>query len=108
MNLHVWTWLQISFSGAWGAQGERGDLRIPGMPQTSTYTSKHTSNTDFKFIVILSGCFQTLMDAADPELSAGKFVHEGHMRKQHFVPFRGQVFTDFARFCYGLDGAIEA
>ena len=48
------------------------------------------------------------MDAADPELSAGKNVHERHMKKRHFAPFRGQLFTDFARFCYGLDGAIEA
>ena len=52
------------------------------MPQTSTYTSKQTSNTDFKFMVIPSGCFQTLMDAADPELSAGKNVHEEHMKKR--------------------------
>ena len=108
MNLHVWTWLQISFPGARGAQGERRDLCIPDMSQTSTYISKHTSNTDSKFIVIPSGCFQTLMGAADPELSAEKFVHEGHMKKRHFVLFRGQFFTDFARFCYGLDGAIEA
>ena len=48
------------------------------------------------------------MDAADPELSAGKNVHEGHMKKRHFAPFRGQFFTNFARFCYVLDGAIEA
>ena len=33
------------------------------------------------------------MDAADPELSAGKNVHEGHMKKRHFVLFRGQFFT---------------
>ena len=48
------------------------------------------------------------MGAADPELSAGKNVHEGHMKKRHFAPFRGQLFTDFARFCYDLDGATEA
>ena len=48
------------------------------------------------------------MDAADPELSAGKFVHEEHMKKRQFVLFQGQFFTNFARFCYGLDGASEA
>ena len=48
------------------------------------------------------------MGAADPELSTGKNVHEGHMKKRHFAPFRDQFFTDFACFCYGLDGAIEA
>ena len=48
------------------------------------------------------------MGAADPELSAGKNVHEGHMKKRHFAPFWGQFFTYFALFCYGLDGAIEA
>ena len=80
---------------------------MPGMPQTSTYTSKHTSNTDFKFIVIPSGCFQTLMGAADPELSAGKNVGGEHMKKRHFVLFRDQFFTNFARFCYNWDGTIE-
>ena len=108
MSLHVWLYSQKFYPGAWGAQGMRGAFCTLGMPQTSTYTSKHTSNTGSKFIVIPSGCFQTLMDAADPELSAGKFVHEGHMKKWHFALFQGQFFTDFARCCYGVDGAIEA
>ena len=86
----------------------RGAFCTLGMPQTSTYTSKHTSNTGSKFIVIPSGCFQTLMGAADPELSAGKNVHEGHMKKRHFVLFWTQFFTEFTRSHFSLDGEIEA
>ena len=86
----------------------RGAFCNLGMPQTSTYTSNYTSNAGPKFTVIPSESSETLMGAVDPGLSAGKSVDEKHMKKRHFVLFRGQLFTNFARFCYGLDGAIEA
>ena len=85
----------------------RGAFCTLGMPQTSTYTSNYTSNAGPKFTVIPSEGSETLMDAVDPGLSAGKNVGGEHMKKRHFVLFRGQFFTNFAHFYYNWDSTIE-
>ena len=86
----------------------RGAFCTLDMSQTSTYISNYTSNAGPKFTVIPSEGSETLMGAVDPGLSAGKNVDEKHMKKRHFVLFRGQFFTNFARFCYNWDVTIEA